>query len=145
MKTAGKCMLILLTILTLSLCLMLTANAATSGDYEYTLLEDGTAEITDYTGSGGDITIPDTINGYAVTTIGARAFYKCSALTTVEIGDSVTTIGDSAFSSCYALTSIDIPDSVTTIGAWAFEDCSALTTVEIRDSVTTIGENTYSY
>lgn len=29
----------------------LTANATTSGDFEYKLLDDGTAEITDYTGS----------------------------------------------------------------------------------------------
>ena len=33
--------------------LLTIANAATSGDYEYKVLEDGTAEITDYNGDGG--------------------------------------------------------------------------------------------
>ena len=36
----------------------LSAFAATSGDFEYTVLKDGTAEITAYIGSETDILIP---------------------------------------------------------------------------------------
>ena len=84
------------------------------------------------------VTIPD-----SVTTIGEWTFYECSSLTSITIGDSVTTIGISAFSSCESLTSVTIGDSVTTIGLDAFRDCSSLTSVTIPDSVTTIGSSAF--
>ena len=80
-----------------------------------------------------------------VTTIGERAFYYCTSLTSVTIGDSVTTIGNEAFAECSSLTSVTIPDSVTTIGDYAFYCCESLTSVTIGDSVTTIGEGAFSY
>ena len=58
----------------------------------------------------GDLIIPSTIsyNGttYSVTSIGDRAFYYCSGLTSVAIPNSVTSIGQSAFYGCNGLTSI---------------------------------------
>ena len=148
--------------------LFTVASAATSGDYTYRVLSDGTAEITGYTGDGGDVVIPDSIDGYtvtsigdeafrncddltainipnSVTTIGDRAFYSCAALTTIDIPDSVTTIGDYAFTICYDLTTVTIGNSVTAIGTYAFEDCHALTTIEIPDSVITIGDDAFRY
>lgn len=73
-----------------------------------------------------------------VTWIGNVAFYNCSNIATVTIGDSITTIGDHAFSGCSSLTSVTIGDSVTTIGSYAFDGCSSLTSVTIPDSVTSI-------
>ena len=66
---------------------------------------------------------------YGVTSIGRRAFYYCSSLTSVDIPHSVTSIGDDAFRSCSSLTSVDIGNSVTSIGGWAFSGCTSLTTV----------------
>ena len=104
-----------------------------------------------------DLVIPNTvdkINSYAfynctsltsveigegVTSIGIRAFYYCTSLTSVEIGDSVTSIGNYAFEYCTSLTSVVIGDSVTSIGERAFYNCTSLTSVEIGDSVTSIG------
>ena len=71
--------------------------------------------------------------------IGDSAFYGCSGLTSITIGNSVTSIGDSAFNGCTGLTSITIPDSVTSIGDYAFYVCSGLTSVTIPNSVTSIG------
>ena len=41
-----------------------------SGDYEYRILEDGTAEITKYNGSAEILDILSVIDGYTVTGIG---------------------------------------------------------------------------
>ena len=71
------------------------------------------------------------------------AFYNCSNLTSVTIGDSVTSIGNHAFDNCTSLASITILDSVTSIGNYAFEGCSSLTSIEIPDSVTSIGSNAF--
>ena len=46
-----------------------------SGDYYYCLLDDGTAEITDYKGWDSELTVPANLDGYAVTSIGDFAFY----------------------------------------------------------------------
>ena len=129
----------------LLLALSVTASAATEGYYTYTV-SNGEATITDVSTSiSGNITIPSTLGGYPVTTIGYRAFYSCDSLTSVEIGDSITTIGDYAFYSCYRLTSVEILDSVTTIGDDAFSCCKSLTSVVIGDSVTTIGDYAFSF
>ena len=85
------------------------------------------------TATTGAITIPSTLGGYSVTSIGAFAFYDCSSLTSVTIPDSVTSIGSSAFEGCSGLTSITIPDSVTSIGNSAFSECYNLTGVYITD------------
>ena len=71
--------------------------------------------------------IPD-----SVTSIGDRAFYKCSSLTSIIIPDSVTSIGDHAFYNCSSLTSITIPDSVTSIGDHAFYNC--LTSITVSEN-----------
>ena len=80
----------------------------TSGDFAYILLEDGTAEITDYSGEADTLSIPDTIDGYSVTSIGDRAFYGCKSLTEVSIPDSVASIGVNPFSYCLNLTQISV-------------------------------------
>ena len=78
------------------------------------------------------------------TSIGDRAFYGCSGLTSVTIPDSVTSIGDYAFQGCTGLTSITIPNSVTSIGNGAFNNCRGLTNITIPDSVTSIGSGAFS-
>ncbi len=110
-----------------------TANAATNGYYTYTV-SNGEATITDCnTSISGDVTIPSTLGGYPVTSIGNYAFYNCNSLTSITITDSVTSIGIWAFCGCNSLTSITIPESVISIGNDAFINLSSLENVYITD------------
>jgi len=131
-----------------ALCLLTCAAADEpveyqSGDYQYILLEDGTAEITDYTGTAETLTVPDTLDGYRVTSIGDDAFAYCRSLTNITLPDGVTSIGDDAFAYCRSLTNITLPDGVTSIGDDAFFYCDSLTSITLPDSVTQIGANPF--
>ena len=95
-------------------------NLCTSGDWNYSKLDDGTVEINEYTGSDTEVTIPSTIDGKKVTRIGNSAFSECTSLASVTIPDSVTSIGYCAFFGCTSLKSVTIPNSVTSIGNYAF-------------------------
>ena len=94
-------------------------------------------------GASGALIIPATIEGNPVTSIGDRAFAKCTNLTGITIPDSVTSIGEGAFGYCRSLTSITIPDSVTSIGGGAFDGCTSLTSITIGDGVTSIEDRAF--
>src|SRR5437868_13707432 len=85
----------------------LPATAEKSGDFIYTPVDDSTATITDYTGPGGAVIIPATIDGLLVTGIGDYGFSDCGGLTSITLPASVSSIGDRAFSSC-GLIAIDV-------------------------------------
>ena len=119
------------------------AGAETYGDLEYSVLDDGTVEITDYNGSAKTVDIPEKINGKSVTSIGDCAFRYCTSLKSITIPNSVMEIGSSAFSGCSSLTSITILNSVTEIGVYAFKGCTSLTSITIPNSVTEIGDSTF--
>ncbi|GMO60249.1 MAG: hypothetical protein Ta2A_06370 [Treponemataceae bacterium] len=90
--------------------------------------------------TGTTYTIPN-----SVTSIGDRAFFGCSSLTSVTIPDSVESIGRSAFYGCSSLTSVTIPSSVTSIAYSAFAYCSNLTSVTMRPlSPPTLGSDAFS-
>ena len=107
--------------------------------YEIT---DGAATATGYFGTAPTaLSIPATLGGFAVTSIGDRAL-DSESLTSVTIPNSVTSIGNGAFSSNY-LTSVTIPNSITTISDSAFS-WNQLTSVTIPSSVTSIGQASFS-
>ena len=110
-------------------------------------------------------TIPD-----SVTSVDMYAFYRCTALTSIEIPAGVTSIDKNsfgecislksvifeegsqlmnisnyAFHNCTSLTSIEIPNSVTSIDSYAFGNCTSLTNIEIPNSITSIGSGAFYY
>ena len=148
--------------LLLALLLAMLPQVASAYDFKvdglcYNKNGDGTSVTVTYEGTGdegygysnlnGDLVIPPSVTydgtTYSVTTIGGRAFYGCSGLTSVTIPNSVTTIGNEAFGWCSGLTSVTIPNLVTTIGDHAFYGCTGLTSVIIPNSVTSIGESAF--
>jgi hypothetical protein len=120
-----------------------SAFAQQSGDFTYQVSA-FTVTITKYTGTGGNVVIPATIDSMPVLKIGEYAFYRCRGLTSVTIPNSVTSIEEYAFDGCIGLTSVTIGNSVTSIGVYAFEWCSGLTSVTIGNSVTSIGDAAFS-
>ena len=104
----------------------------------------GTAEIPAIPATtSGNLTIPSTLGGYPVISIGSYAFCDCSSLTSVVIPEGVTSIGKDAFLDCNSLASVVIPKGMTSIGEGAFAFCSSLTSVEIPKSVTSIGDSAF--
>ena len=123
--------------------LLLTLPAVAQARYSYTT-NDGAIRITGYAGPGDAVTIPSTIDGLPVTSIGNSAFSGAS-LTSVTIPDGVTNIGDYAFGGCWRLASVTIGNSVTSIGDSAFNACHSLTSVTIGNSVTSIGDYAFDH
>ena len=110
--------------------LSLSAEEATYGDLTYEIT-DGEVTITGCNVLVTVVEIPETIEGYPVTSIGDEAFADFYSLTSVTIPDSVTSIGNYAFCACSSLTSITIPDSVTSIDNNAFIYCISLTSITV--------------
>jgi len=120
----------------------------------------GAITINSYTGSGGNVIVPNFINGYPVKKIGSYAF-SSTPITSVVIPDSVTNIGEGAFYVCgrltnaiistnmtelsgeifglSGLTSFTFPSGITSIDVGAFDNCLSLTNVVIPSGVQYIG------
>ena len=114
----------------LLILLLLTLPAAVQAQFDYTTVN-GTITITGYTGPGGAVVIPDTIDGLPVTLIGYSAFSGNTSLTSVTIPGSVTSIGVYAFASCAGLTSVTIGSGVTSISFGAFKSCTSLSAITV--------------
>jgi|GEM_PF-526865 len=69
-----------------------------------------------------------TITGGADYKVPAYAFYNCTALKSITIGDAAE-IGDAAFYNCSYLTDFAVPANVTAIGDEAFVGCNRLKSI----------------
>ena len=135
--------LILAAILTFASLALFPALAEKSGDFEYTV-KDGKARITGYTGSGGNVAIPEKIAGLPVTSIAENAFRANDKLVRVTIPDSVTEIGSEAFSRCANLEEINVPAGLKKIPAYFVNQCAKLTSVTIPSGVYEIGGSAFA-
>ena len=139
----------------------LTASAESeeyTEDYYTYMVSNGMATITEVnTSISGDVTIPSTLGGYSVTSIGDGAFFGCTSLTSVTIGGSVTSVGDGAFSKCISLTEIKVSANNSNYsssnGILFNKDKTSLicypagkenTSYIIPDNVTSIGDRAFS-
>lgn len=144
-----------------------TVEAAVANGFEYKLLSDGTVEITGYSGSSKDITIPEVLDRKYVSKIGDEAFlksdvkkvtlpktvksignyafYECTNLKEVSLKAGLNEIEVYAFYGCSTLENIVIPDTVTSIGRYCFEGCSSLASVTLSNELTEIQNDTFAW
>lgn len=145
-------------------CLLLVAAtfAASAYDYKvgnlcYNMNGDGTVSVSPerpnsrpaYASLSGEVIIPKEVvienKSYTVTGINANAFFGCSGITSVVVGDAVTQIESYAFKQCSGLTSVTFGRSVASIGVGCFSDCSSLTTFDVPSLVSQLqGEMFYN-
>lgn len=139
-------------------------EAKKSGNFQYTLLKNGTAKVI-YIGTDQNLIIPKTIDGYKITvfdytknenitsvtippnihTLCYGAFNDCDSLKTVTLSSGLKTIESSAFENCSSLTEITIPGSVNNINNYAFSYCTSLKSVVIQDGVKDIKDEVFSF
>lgn len=74
--------------------------------------------------------------------IGDYAFYGCTGLKRISLGNGLNTIGNGAFSNCFNLSECNIPlnPKISAIGKSAFAFCEALTSFRVPASVDVIGD-----
>lgn len=114
-------------------------NASPSTDF---VIGDG-GIITSYTGSGGDVVIPSTIDGRAVYGIGASVFSGKTNLQSITMPNTLERIESSAFSGCSNLHTVNLNEGLHYIGASAFSATTSLTSIWFPSSVEELGANSF--
>ena len=102
------------------------ATPASTSVYTYEVLTDGTIRITSCQTSDVNLVIPDTIDGYTVTEIGASAFANQTSIQTVKFPVNLKQIGVKAFANCTGLLEVTLPDTIQGAGQLCFSGCTAL-------------------
>ena len=113
------------------------------GEYAYGELQDGSVTIKQYKGTEQDLIIPSQIAGRNVTAIGCSAFWNNSNLKSVTMPDSITEIGEDAFWGCNNLKNVKFSMNLSRIGGHAFLGASSLENADIPESVVHIGNSAF--
>ena len=113
---------------------LFSAYAYTCVDFEYTR-SGSNATIIAYNGSADVLSVPSSLDGYAVVAMDDGVFQNNTALVSVTVPDSVTKIGAKCFYSCPNLKTVNLPDGVETVGRGAFAACEQLTKVTLPNSL----------
>lgn len=122
------------------------------GDFIYGYTKSGEIVIRKYMGNETEVTVPETIDGTAVTEIGNFSFCPTTAyenydtdteysnpdsvnIETVHLPDSVTIINGGAFMYCESLKNIKMPKNLKEIDHSAFGGCSSLESIDLSHGV----------
>lgn len=135
---------ILLVISTSAFSLSVNAGALSAEKYfEYTILDDGSAEITAYHGSDTDVIIPDRLGNTSVSSIAKTAFYN-SEIESITIPSSVRRIGWWSFYGCRKLKKVLISEGINEICYGAFMNCTSLHSVILPYTVIKIDSDAFA-
>lgn len=112
------------------------------GVWKYTVSNDNNAEIIGYLGKEKNISIPEKIGNFTVTSIGSAAFYN-SDIEKIKFSSSIDSIGWWAFYGCKKLYSVEFNDGLNNIKYGAFMNCHSLKEVSLPYTVYSIGEDAF--
>ncbi|MEG1751875.1 MAG: leucine-rich repeat domain-containing protein [Clostridia bacterium] len=93
--------------------------------------------------SGGEIVIPENVDGKQITKIGPNVFKNQSEITKITINNSITQIGESAFEGCKKLESIEFSPKVETIKENAFKGCEKLCRIKFNSKSIVVMKNAF--
>ncbi len=115
-----------------------------------------------------EIIVAEYYNGYPVTQIGEKAFYRQDQITSVTLSNYIQVIGSyafyecrslatfnnshnlygiqiHAFDGCSSLEAISLPSCLGYIESFAFSGCKSLVEIDIPDQIRFINDNSFSY
>lgn len=74
--------------------------------------------------------------------IGDYAFYGCTNIRSIKLGNGLNTLGNYAFANCRNLASADLNlySNLDTLGAYAFANCESLASIAIPTNIARIGD-----
>lgn len=116
--------------------------AAQNDAAEFTFtVNNGTATVTGWQGSGERLVLPDTLGGAPVVEIAAGAFTN-AACREIILPDTLRRIEPGAFTGC-AVESLTLFDNLQIVSDYAFEDCTALRTLHINAATAPVYSGSY--
>lgn len=108
-------------------------NAKASQESDFVIGAGGI--ITSYTGNGGNVVIPSTIDGKIVYGIGEEAFKNVSSIKSITMPSTLERIEGSAFYGCINLETVNLNKGLNYIGVSAFEGTTSLSSIWLPDSL----------
>ena len=110
----------------------------------YTVNSDGiTCAVTGLgTVRGGELVIPDAIDGYRVVAIDADAFLG-AAITSLTLPNTVVEIGSNAFYGCTRLSRVTLSENLSVIREGAFRGCVTLSSIRLPERLSKIEEDAF--
>ncbi len=122
-----------------------TKNEFTFEDYEYTILDDGTAKITKYKGTkeAKVLEIPRGFNGAKVAVIGEGAFKGVQNIGKVIFPRYLTKIEAHAFEGSSIKNAMMETSKVAEIGEYAFAECPNLVQVDFSTLTNTVADKAF--
>lgn len=111
-----------------------------AAEFTFTV-NNGTATVTDWQGSGERLVLPDTLGGAPVVEIAAGAFTN-AACREIILTDTLRRIEPGAFTGC-AVESLTLFDNLQTVSDYAFEGCTTLRTLHINAATAPVYSGSY--
>lgn len=136
-------------LISLFIIVIFNIKSFATSDFSYTLDANGNATITAYNGTESNLTIPSTIDGHNVVTIGAHAFDESrnttngSTIKNLVISEGIEIIELLAFAKCTNLETVKLPESLTFLDMQTFIQCSKLKSINIPSKIEKIGNSTF--
>ncbi len=112
-----------------------------SGEYEYTILEDLTAEISCYNGTAENLEIPQMLDGFTVSQLGESCFSNAACVKNLTIPGNVKVIKANALGGIVDLDTLILEEGVERIEDFGLSVSGTIKKIVLPDSLNYVGSN----